>query len=123
MAASQLVTRTGVGAGAGAMAGGSAGAGAGRSASFRSNSESMRGPSAACSRRTGRVESVNSGKAATAGAGAGSWAASETAGAGLDLQTSRHLVWSADYLFSHDVPAVDPASDTHRVTVGVTIKR
>lgn len=57
----------------------------------------------------------------TIGTGAVGWG--YTAGAGLDLQSSRHVVWSADYLFSHDVPMADPASDTHTVTVGLTIKR
>jgi opacity protein-like surface antigen len=57
----------------------------------------------------------------TLGNGRNAWGYS--AGAGLDLMTSRHVVWTADYLFNHDVPAVDPASDTHTVTVGVKFKR
>ncbi len=57
----------------------------------------------------------------TLGTGQNAWGYS--AGAGLDLASSRHVVWTADYLFSHDVPAADPASDTHTVTVGVTFKR
>jgi len=46
-----------------------------------------------------------------------------SAGVGLDWQTARHVVWTADYLFEHDAPATAPANDTHTVTVGVTIKR
>jgi hypothetical protein len=57
----------------------------------------------------------------TLGSGAMAWGYS--VGAGLDLTTSRHVVWTADYLFSHDEPATTPASDTHKVTVGVTFKR
>lgn len=57
----------------------------------------------------------------TLGNGQNAWGYS--AGAGLDLMTSKHVVWTADYLFNHDVPAVDPASDTHTVTVGVKFKR
>jgi hypothetical protein len=46
-----------------------------------------------------------------------------SAGVGLDWQTARHVVWTADYLFEHDAPATAAANDTHTVTVGVTIKR
>ena len=55
--------------------------------------------------------------------GSGDTASGYSLGAGLDLMTSRHTVWTADYLFAHDQPASDPASDTHTVTVGVTFKR
>ncbi|MBI4923194.1 MAG: outer membrane beta-barrel protein [Devosia nanyangense] len=44
-------------------------------------------------------------------------------GAGLDWASSRHAVWSADYLFAHDDAPPAPATDTHTVTVGLTIKR
>jgi hypothetical protein len=57
----------------------------------------------------------------TLGTGAVGWGWS--AGAGLDLQTAKHVVWTADYLFEHSVPATTPASDTHTVTVGVTFKK
>ena len=43
--------------------------------------------------------------------------------AGLDLAESKHVVWTADYLFSHRDPAVPPATNTHTITVGVTIKK
>jgi hypothetical protein len=46
-----------------------------------------------------------------------------SAGAGLDLAESKHIVWTADYLFSHRNPAVPPATDTHTITIGVTIKK
>ena len=55
--------------------------------------------------------------------GTGAIGSGYTAGAGLDFQTSRHVVWTADYLFSHDAPATSPVEDTHTVTVGVTLKR
>jgi hypothetical protein len=45
------------------------------------------------------------------------------AGAGLDYQTSRHVVWSADYLYSRDYAPPSPVSDTHTVTVGVKVQR
>ena len=46
-----------------------------------------------------------------------------SAGAGLDLAESKHVVWSADYLFSHREPTLPPVTNTHTITVGVTIKR
>jgi hypothetical protein len=42
------------------------------------------------------------------------------AGGGFDLQTARHVVWSADYLYRHEAP---PQSDTHTVTVGVRLQK
>ncbi len=42
------------------------------------------------------------------------------AGGGLDLQTARHVVWSADYLYRREAP---PQSDTHTVTVGVKLQK
>lgn len=44
-------------------------------------------------------------------------------GAGLDWSTSRHVVWSADYLFTHDDSTIDGLTDTHAVTLGVLIKK
>jgi len=44
-------------------------------------------------------------------------------GAGFDLASSRHVVWSADYLFTHDDSSVDGITDTHAVTLGVKIKK
>lgn len=44
-------------------------------------------------------------------------------GAGLDWSTSRHVVWSADYLFTHDDSSIDGLRDTHAVTLGVLIKK
>lgn len=55
--------------------------------------------------------------------GTGAVGSGYSAGTGLDLQTSKHVVWTADYLFSHDAPATTPVEDTHTVTVGVTLKR
>lgn len=46
-----------------------------------------------------------------------------SAGVGVDLASSRHVVWSADYLFTHDDSSVNGVNDTHAVTVGVTVKR
>lgn len=46
------------------------------------------------------------------------FSASYSAGAGVDLTSSEHSVWSADYAFTHDGD-----SDTHAVTVGLTIRR
>lgn len=46
-----------------------------------------------------------------------------SAGAGIDVAESKHIVWTADYLFSHRDPALPPATNTHTVTIGVTIKR
>ena len=59
----------------------------------------------------------------TLAVGSGNVASGYSLGAGLDLMTTRHTVWTADYLFAHDQPASDPASDKHTVTVGVTFKR
>ena len=44
-------------------------------------------------------------------------------GGGVDYRSSRHVTWSADYLFAHDRPATAPAEDTHKVTVGVRVSR
>lgn len=55
--------------------------------------------------------------------GNGALASGYSAGAGIDVASSRHVTWSADYLFEHDEPASTAKSDTHTVTVGVTIKR
>ena len=57
----------------------------------------------------------------TLAAGAIDWGYS--AGAGLDLASSRHVVWSADYLFTHDDSSINGRNDTHAVTVGVTVKK
>ena len=57
----------------------------------------------------------------TVGTGEVGWGWS--AGAGLDVQTAKHVVWTADYLFAHSVPATTAASDTHTVTVGLTFKK
>lgn len=57
----------------------------------------------------------------TVGTGGIDWGYS--AGAGLDWSTSRHLFWSADYLFTHDDSSTAGITDTHAVTVGVTVRR
>lgn len=55
------------------------------------------------------------------GSGLSSWGYS--AGAGIDLTTSRFATWTGDYSFAHDEPATGAATDTHTVTVGVTVHR
>ena len=57
----------------------------------------------------------------TQGSGAIAWGYS--AGAGFDLATSRHVAWTADYLFSHDESTGDPMRNTHAVTLGVKLKK
>ena len=44
-------------------------------------------------------------------------------GAGFDLSTSRHVVWSADYLFAHDDSTIDGIKDSQTVTLGVLFKK
>lgn len=46
-----------------------------------------------------------------------------TAGAGLDFASSKHAAWSVDYLFNRDQKTASPATTTHTVTVGLTIKK
>ncbi len=46
-----------------------------------------------------------------------------SAGAGFDLATSRHVVWTGDYLFAHSDPATGISTNTHTVTVGVRLQR
>jgi hypothetical protein len=48
---------------------------------------------------------------------AGAFKSGYSAGAGFDLTSSEHTVWSADYVFTHD------DADTHALSVGLTIKR
>ncbi|RYE07498.1 MAG: hypothetical protein EOP22_17620 [Hyphomicrobiales bacterium] len=55
------------------------------------------------------------------GAGDVSWG--YEIGAGLDYRSSRHVVWTADYLFRRDEAPPAPASDTHSVSVGVRVER
>lgn len=55
--------------------------------------------------------------------GSGDIAQTNTVGAGFDYASSRHLLWSADYLFQHTDPATGASSDTHTITVGATLKR
>lgn len=43
------------------------------------------------------------------------------AGVGLDWQSARHVVWTADYLYSVDNVPPTPVNDTHTVTVGVRV--
>jgi hypothetical protein len=45
------------------------------------------------------------------------------AGIGLDYQGSRHVVWTADYLYSRDIRPPTPDNDTHTVLVGVKVTR
>lgn len=44
-------------------------------------------------------------------------------GVGLDYQGSRHIVWTADYLYSRDIRPPTPDNDTHTVLVGVRVTR
>lgn len=48
---------------------------------------------------------------------AGTFGSSYSAGLGFDLATSAHTVWTGDYAFAHK------GTDTHTVTVGLTIRR
>jgi hypothetical protein len=57
----------------------------------------------------------------TLGTSAVSWG--YDAAAGLDLRTSRYVVWTADYGFSRDYAPPAPLSDTHRVTLGMRVQR
>jgi hypothetical protein len=65
--------------------------------------------------------SAGADRTVTLGTGGVDWGYS--AGAGLDWATSRHLFWSADYLFSHDESSSNGITDAHAVTVGMTVKR
>jgi hypothetical protein len=65
--------------------------------------------------------SAGADRTVTLGTGGIDWGYS--AGAGFDWATSRHLFWSADYLFTHDDSSSNGITDTHAVTVGVTVKR
>jgi hypothetical protein len=44
-------------------------------------------------------------------------------GAGLDLRTSRHVTWTADYNYGRDNAPPVPDNDTHTVTVGIRVTR
>ena len=46
-----------------------------------------------------------------------------SAGAGFDFANTKHSSWSVDYLFSRDQKSGLPATNTHTVTVGLTIKK
>jgi len=46
-----------------------------------------------------------------------------SAGAGFDFANTKHSAWSVDYLFSRDQKSGLPATNTHTVTVGLTIKK
>ncbi|HVY49983.1 MAG TPA: outer membrane beta-barrel protein [Devosia sp.] len=65
--------------------------------------------------------SAGANRTLTLGSGAIDWGYS--AGAGLDWSSSRHVVWSADYLFTHDESSSAGTTDTHAVTVGMTLRR
>lgn len=57
----------------------------------------------------------------TLGTGDYSWGLE--AGIGVDYRSSRHVVWTADYLYGRDFVPPTPDNDTHTVTVGVRITR
>ncbi len=57
----------------------------------------------------------------TLGTGDNSWALD--AGVGVDYQSSRHVVWSADYTYGRDHAPPAPVNDTHTVSVGVRVQR
>jgi hypothetical protein len=44
-------------------------------------------------------------------------------GVGVDYQGSRHIVWTADYLYSRDIRPPTPDNDTHTVLLGVRVTR
>ncbi|MEO6013908.1 MAG: outer membrane beta-barrel protein [Devosia sp.] len=44
-------------------------------------------------------------------------------GAGIDYRSSRHVVWSADYLFRRAYAPPAPVNDTHTATLSVKIQR
>jgi len=46
-----------------------------------------------------------------------------SAGAGFDFANTKHSSWSVDYLFSRDQKSGLPATNTHAVTVGFTIRK
>ena len=46
-----------------------------------------------------------------------------TAGAGFDFANTKHSAWSVDYVFSRDQASGSPATNTHKVTVGLTIHK
>ncbi len=53
--------------------------------------------------------------------GTGDVSSGVDAGVGLDWQSARHVVWTADYLYSVDNVPPTPINDTHTVTVGVRV--
>jgi hypothetical protein len=57
----------------------------------------------------------------TLGTGDNSW--SLDAGVGIDYRSSRHIVWSADYMYGRDYAPPVPLNDTHTVSVGVRVNR
>ena len=57
----------------------------------------------------------------TLGTGDNSW--SLDAGVGVDYRSSRHIVWSADYMYGRDYAPPVPLNDTHTVSVGVRVNR
>jgi hypothetical protein len=57
----------------------------------------------------------------TLGTGDNSW--SLDAGLGVDYRSSRHIVWSADYMYGRDYAPPVPLNDTHTVSVGVRVNR
>lgn len=44
-------------------------------------------------------------------------------GVGVDVATSRHAVWTADYEYSHEEAPLAAPTDSHTFTVGVTIRK
>lgn len=60
-------------------------------------------------------------QAVTLGTGDVSW--SVNAGAGLDYRSSRHVMWTADYVFQRKDAPPTPVNDTHTVSVGVRVQR
>lgn len=46
-----------------------------------------------------------------------------SAGTGFDFANTKHSAWSVDYLFSRDQKTGLPATNTHKVTVGLTFHK
>ncbi len=55
--------------------------------------------------------------------GSGDDTTTYSVGAGLDFATSKHVAWTADYLFKRTGTPPSPVSDSHTVSVGVRVKR
>ena len=55
--------------------------------------------------------------------GTGTVASGYGFGVGLDYRSSRHIVWTADYVFARENAPPTPQNDTHTVMLGVRVTR